>query len=55
MYSVKDGHNILEKAWSGDGKAINSGDFDGLDVATFKEKITAWLEAKELGRRKSTD
>jgi len=35
----------------GDGRAINSGQFDGLPTAEFKEKITDWLEQKELGRK----
>jgi len=35
----------------GDGKAINSGQFDGLPTAQFKEKIIEWLEQKKLGRK----
>ncbi|MFQ6034802.1 MAG: leucine--tRNA ligase [Sedimentisphaerales bacterium] len=35
----------------GDGKAINSGQFDGLPTAEFKEKITDWLAQKGLGRK----
>ena len=35
----------------GDGTAINSGQFDGLSTADFKEKITEWLTQKGLGRR----
>jgi len=35
----------------GDGRAINSGQFDGLPTAQFKEKITEWLEQKKLGRK----
>ena len=35
----------------GDGKAINSGRFDGLSTAEFKEKITNWLEENGLGRK----
>ena len=35
----------------GDGKAINSGRFNGLSTAQFKEQITNWLEEKGLGRK----
>ncbi len=35
----------------GDGKAVNSGQFDGLTTDKFKEKITAWLEEKQLGEK----
>jgi leucyl-tRNA synthetase len=36
----------------GDGTAINSGPFDGLPTAEFKQKITAWLEERGLGQKK---
>jgi len=35
----------------GDGKAINSGQFDGLPTAVFKERITDWLQQKGLGKK----
>jgi leucyl-tRNA synthetase len=35
----------------GDGKAINSGQFNGLSTAEFKEKITQWLAQKGLGKK----
>jgi leucyl-tRNA synthetase len=35
----------------GDGKAINSGQFDGLSTTEFKEKITEWLQQRGLGRK----
>ena len=35
----------------GDGTAINSGQFEGLSTAEFKEQITNWLEQKGLGRK----
>jgi leucyl-tRNA synthetase len=35
----------------GDGKAINSGQFDGLSTVEFKEKITEWLAQREMGRK----
>jgi len=35
----------------GDGRAINSGEFDGLPTAQFKERITDWLAERGLGRK----
>jgi leucyl-tRNA synthetase len=35
----------------GDGRAINSGRFDGLSTAEFKEQITNWLAERGLGKR----
>jgi len=35
----------------GDGAAINSGQFNGLSTAEFKEKITQWLTQKGMGRK----
>ncbi len=40
-----------EACFVGDGKAINSGQFDGLETAEFKEQITRWLTEKGLGRK----
>jgi leucyl-tRNA synthetase len=37
--------------FTGDGKAINSGQFDGLPTSEFKERITDWLAQKGLGRK----
>src|SRR5206468_11371937 len=34
----------LTKAYTGDGIAINSGEFDGLPTDEFKKRITTWLE-----------
>jgi leucyl-tRNA synthetase len=38
-----------QACYIGDGRAINSGQFDGLTTAEFKEKITQWLEERNLG------
>ncbi len=38
-----------QACYIGDGKAINSGQFDGLTTAEFKEKITQWLAERNLG------
>jgi leucyl-tRNA synthetase len=35
----------------GDGKAINSGQFDGLSTAEFKEQISNWLEERGQGKK----
>jgi leucyl-tRNA synthetase len=35
----------------GDGRAINSGQFDGLSTVEFKEQIANWLEQKGLGKK----
>ena len=37
--------------FAGEGYAVNSGFLDGLSTLVAKDKIIAWLEAKELGRR----
>ena len=40
-----------ELCFTGDGKAINSGSFDGLPTPQFKEKITASLSERGLGEK----
>ena len=40
-----------EICFTGNGKAINSGEFDGLETPVFKEKITAWLEENNMGKK----
>ena len=40
----------FSEAFIGLGTAVNSGQFDGLDTGQFKERITAWLEEKDLGK-----
>ncbi len=40
-----------EKCFTGNGTTINSGFLDGLPTPEAKEKITAWLEEKGLGKR----
>ncbi|MBO87137.1 MAG: leucine--tRNA ligase [Deltaproteobacteria bacterium] len=52
VISTPGGHDIQAEAWTGDGPAINSGEFDGLKVAEFKAAIIDWLEARGLGERK---
>lgn len=40
----------VEGCFTGEGTAVNSGPLDGLPTAEAKQKITAWLEEKQLGR-----
>jgi len=42
---------VKTACFSGDGTAVNSGEFDGLPTAECKPKITEWLEAKGLGKK----
>ena len=37
--------------FTGDGKAINSGQYNGMTTSQFKEAITNWLEGKSLGKK----
>jgi leucyl-tRNA synthetase len=39
-------------AYTGDGKAINSGFLDGLDVESAKARMIAWLESEGHGARR---
>ena len=43
---------ILTEAYSEMGEVIASGEFDGLDSLTCKAKITDWLAAKGLGKKR---
>ncbi|MCE5341561.1 MAG: leucine--tRNA ligase [Planctomycetaceae bacterium] len=40
-----------EYCFTGEGIAINSGEFNGLPTAEFKEKITNWLDENGLGKK----
>lgn len=40
-----------EDCFTGEGIAVNSGQFDGLPTAEFKKKITAWLEEQGVGQQ----
>jgi leucyl-tRNA synthetase len=42
----------LTMAFTEEGHAVNSGLFDGLPTAEFKQRITAWLEEKGVGAAK---
>jgi leucyl-tRNA synthetase len=40
----------VDGCFSGDGTAVNSGQFTGLPTGEFKLKIAEWLEEKSLGK-----
>lgn len=40
--------------YAGEGKLINSGDFNGIATAEAREQIVAWLEQEKLGCQKTT-
>jgi len=48
---VVSGGNISEEAFVDYGKLINSGEFNGLFSKEAIEKITQWLEKKDLGKK----
>jgi leucyl-tRNA synthetase len=50
VVSAPDGFDVQDKAWDGDGKAMNSPLIDGLGVEDAKKKVIAWLEEKSLGK-----
>ena len=49
VITAPEGHDVQAQAYSGDGVAVNSGAFDGLEVDAFKAAITAWLSERKLG------
>lgn len=51
IIQVIDGANTDGGAHVGTGKLINSGEFDGMDTDTAKQKITTWLESKNVGQK----
>ncbi|HET6228834.1 MAG TPA: leucine--tRNA ligase [Longimicrobiaceae bacterium] len=44
----QDAGTPLDEAYTGPGRTVNSGEFDGLEVAEAKRKVTEWLAAKGL-------
>ena len=49
---VIEGTDVSEGAFDGDGKHINSGFLDGLNVADAKQKMIDWLEEHDAGHNK---
>ncbi|NIA07067.1 MAG: leucine--tRNA ligase [Actinobacteria bacterium] len=46
----KNDPGLFADAYTEDGTAINSGEFDGQETAEFKKNITAWLNGQNLGQ-----
>lgn len=49
---VIEGADVSEGAFDGDGKHINSGFLDGLNIADAKQKMIDWLEEHDVGHKK---
>ncbi|MQB92639.1 leucine--tRNA ligase [Lactobacillus reuteri] len=49
---VIEGTDVSEGAFDGDGKHINSGFLDGLNIADAKQKVIDWLEEHDAGHKK---
>jgi len=49
--SPRDKKGNLIKAYTGEGRLINSGEFSGLSSEEAREKITQWLTKKGLGKK----
>lgn len=48
----KDGtEHDLDEAFTEEGIAVNSGDFNGMKTKDFKKAITEWLEKEKLGKK----
>ena len=43
-----------EKCYHGEGKLVNSGQFDGIDSYDAREQVVAWLEEQGVGKGKVT-
>lgn len=43
-----------ERCYHGEGKLINSGEFDGVDSADAREGIISWLESQNIGKKRVT-
>ncbi|MCC4413188.1 leucine--tRNA ligase [Limosilactobacillus reuteri] len=49
---IIEGADVSEGAFDGDGKHINSGFLDGLNIADAKQKMIDWLEEHDAGHKK---
>lgn len=49
---VIEGTDVSEGAFDGDGKHINSGFLDGLNIADAKQKMIDWLKEHDAGHKK---
>jgi leucyl-tRNA synthetase len=51
IVEVISGGDVEKEAYDGEGRLVNSGQFNGLPVAEGIAKITSWLEKKEVAER----
>src|SRR5581483_1141199 len=51
---VISGGDVEKEAYHGDGKLVNSGEFNGTDSKLAITKVTQWLEEKGFGAAKTT-
>lgn len=42
---------VVDEAWTGEGRLVNSGEFDGMPSAHARDRIADWLEKRGVGRR----
>ena len=49
---IIEGADVSEGAFDGDGKHINSGFLDGLNITDAKQKMIDWLEEHDAGHKK---
>ena len=52
VVSSPEDHDVQIAAWTGEGLAINSAEFNGQTQRQFKQAITDWLESQGVGERK---
>ncbi|HBU70276.1 MAG TPA: leucine--tRNA ligase [Elusimicrobia bacterium] len=43
--------DISKKAYEGEGKMVNSGQFNGISSVEALEKVTAWVDGQKLGKK----
>jgi leucyl-tRNA synthetase len=48
----QDGSTALDEAYTGPGRLVNSGEFDGMEVEEGKRAVTAWLAEKGLAKQR---
>lgn len=51
IHEVIAGGDVTQKAWEGEGKLINSGQFTGMESLQAKRAITEWLAKHGSGRK----
>jgi leucyl-tRNA synthetase len=53
IIEVISGGQVEKQAYVGEGKLVNSGQFNGLSMKEGMEKITAWLDKKGLAKKQT--